>query len=219
MAAALDQALLLRRIPFRESSLVLHLLTREHGRIALLAKGARRSGSRMRPHLTQLAPLTIRWIGGTRGMGTLTEATRGAELLPPTHHLQGLEILALAARLFREGDHHGFAETAAAIARLAAFPQAEAGAVAATLLLLQQAGLIDHLDRCWRCAESESTLRWIARHCLCPRCAGRQQGATIPSALRRPLASDPPQWDDATITLGRRIVAELQQQVASQGAH
>ena len=36
-----DRALCLRRFPYGESSLVAHFMTREHGRVALLAKGAK----------------------------------------------------------------------------------------------------------------------------------------------------------------------------------
>ncbi|MEY2807596.1 MAG: hypothetical protein RIR65_2013 [Planctomycetota bacterium] len=41
-----DTAILLRRHPWAESSLVVHALTRHHGRVALLAKGAYRATSR-----------------------------------------------------------------------------------------------------------------------------------------------------------------------------
>ena len=44
-ARGTDRALLLRRFPYGESSLVLHVLTRAHGRLALLAKGAYRPSS------------------------------------------------------------------------------------------------------------------------------------------------------------------------------
>jgi DNA repair protein RecO (recombination protein O) len=41
-----DSAILLRRHPYSESSLVVHAMTRHHGRVALLAKGAYRASSR-----------------------------------------------------------------------------------------------------------------------------------------------------------------------------
>ncbi|MEQ1893151.1 MAG: recombination protein O N-terminal domain-containing protein, partial [Planctomycetota bacterium] len=44
-ARGADRGLLLRRFPYGESSLVLHVLTRTHGRLALLAKGAYRPSS------------------------------------------------------------------------------------------------------------------------------------------------------------------------------
>ena len=43
--AQTDRALCLRRFPYGESSLVAHFMTREHGRVALLAKGAFRPTS------------------------------------------------------------------------------------------------------------------------------------------------------------------------------
>jgi len=46
MAIICDHAVVLRRYPYGESSLVVHVLTREHGRVALLAKGAYRPTSR-----------------------------------------------------------------------------------------------------------------------------------------------------------------------------
>ena len=45
MPASEDNALLLRRFPYGESSLVVHALTRAHGRVALLARGAYRPKS------------------------------------------------------------------------------------------------------------------------------------------------------------------------------
>ncbi|MDX8412923.1 MAG: DNA repair protein RecO [Mariprofundales bacterium] len=222
MAESRDQALLLRRIPFRESSLVLHLLTRDHGRIALMAKGARRANNRLRPHLTQLTPLAVRWVGGVRGMGTLTDINRGDELLPPSHHLQGLELLALAAKLFHDGDQHGFDESRAALHRLAQHCQPEAGVIAASWLLLQQAGLISTLDHCWHCSDAVSSLRWIEGSYLCHHCHRSQQGDTIPTALQRLLTGDilaDPQaaWEKNILYLGATMIRQLQQRIPQQG--
>ena len=41
-----DRALLLRRFPYGESSLVVQALTREHGRVHLIAKGVYRPSAR-----------------------------------------------------------------------------------------------------------------------------------------------------------------------------
>lgn len=209
-AETTDQALLLRRIPFRESSLVLHLLTRDHGRIALLARGARRPSSRMRPHLTLLAPLSLRWVEARcSGMGTLTAVARGRELLPPSHHLAGLELLALAARLFHEGDGHGFAECHRSLALLGGFVLPEAGWIAAALELLHRAGWIDTLDRCWRCGSPADRLFWSAGGCRCGTCLAGARGREIGQELRRPLAAREFRWDDATLAQGREIVRTL----------
>ncbi|HKI61379.1 MAG TPA: recombination protein O N-terminal domain-containing protein, partial [Mariprofundaceae bacterium] len=51
MAELNDAALLLRRIPYSETSLVCHFLTENHGRIVLMARGARRAKSAFRASL------------------------------------------------------------------------------------------------------------------------------------------------------------------------
>lgn len=66
-------AYILHSKPFRESSLILEVLTAEHGRIGLVAKGARRPKSPLRPHLRLFNPLSIGFSG--RGeLATLTAA-------------------------------------------------------------------------------------------------------------------------------------------------
>jgi DNA repair protein RecO (recombination protein O) len=56
-----DRALLLKRYPFGESSLVAHLCTREHGRVHLIAKGVYRPTSRFFAALDFLDTLEIEW--------------------------------------------------------------------------------------------------------------------------------------------------------------
>jgi DNA repair protein RecO (recombination protein O) len=66
-------AFLLHSVPYRETSLVVELFTREHGRIAAVAKGARRPHSSLRGVLLQFQPLTVGWSGRNE-LRTLTEA-------------------------------------------------------------------------------------------------------------------------------------------------
>jgi DNA repair protein RecO (recombination protein O) len=56
-----DRALLLKRYPYSESSLVAHVCTREHGRVHLLAKGVYRPTSRFFAALDFLDTLEIEW--------------------------------------------------------------------------------------------------------------------------------------------------------------
>lgn len=56
-----DRALLLRRHPFGESSLVVHVATREHGRVHLLARGAYRPTSRYFAILDLFDELDLEW--------------------------------------------------------------------------------------------------------------------------------------------------------------
>jgi len=56
-----DRALILKRYPFSESSLVIHVGTREHGRVHVMAKGAYRPTSRYYAALDLLDTLEIEW--------------------------------------------------------------------------------------------------------------------------------------------------------------
>ncbi len=56
-----DHALLVRRFAYGESSLVVHALTREHGRVHLLAKGAYRLRSRFFGRLDLFDTLELAW--------------------------------------------------------------------------------------------------------------------------------------------------------------
>ena len=56
-------AFVLHTRPYRETSLVLEAMTRDYGRIALVAKGVRRPRSAMRGVLMAFQPLEMTWSG------------------------------------------------------------------------------------------------------------------------------------------------------------
>lgn len=75
MRITLEPAFILHHRPWRDSSLTLEVFTPTHGRIALVARGARRPKSRLQGLMQPFRPLLISAVG--RGeMGTLS----GAEL-------------------------------------------------------------------------------------------------------------------------------------------
>jgi len=53
----------LHATPWRETSLIVEALTREHGRMALVARGAKRPTSQFRGLLAPFAPLALSWSG------------------------------------------------------------------------------------------------------------------------------------------------------------
>jgi DNA repair protein RecO (recombination protein O) len=61
MVVVRDRALLLRRHAYSESSLVVHVCTRDHGRVDLIAKGAYRPTSRYFAVLDYFDTLEIEW--------------------------------------------------------------------------------------------------------------------------------------------------------------
>lgn len=54
---------LLHSVPWRETSLLLEAWCRDQGRVALVAKGARRPTSALRPVLAHFQPLSLSWAG------------------------------------------------------------------------------------------------------------------------------------------------------------
>lgn len=80
MQFSLEPAYLLHTRNYRETSLILEAFTRQQGRVALVAKGARGKRSRWRNVLQPFRPLLLSW--SQRGeMGTLTGADQVAS--PP----------------------------------------------------------------------------------------------------------------------------------------
>jgi len=49
--------------PWRETSLIVQAFTRDHGQVALVAKGAKRPASALRPALSAFQRLTLSWSG------------------------------------------------------------------------------------------------------------------------------------------------------------
>ncbi|AJK45530.1 DNA repair protein RecO [Burkholderia plantarii] len=67
--------------PYRETSLIIDVLTRDHGRVALVAKGAKRPHSALRGVLQTFQPLALSWSGKSE-MRTLTGAEWVGGMLP-----------------------------------------------------------------------------------------------------------------------------------------
>ena len=59
-----EPAFVLHSYPYKETSLVVDALTRHHGRVALVARGAKRPRSVLRGILLAFQPLTLAWSGG-----------------------------------------------------------------------------------------------------------------------------------------------------------
>ena len=73
---------MLHRYDWSESSLILEVFSRHHGRIALVAKGAKRPSSSFRPVLLPLQPLRVAF-GGDAEIRTLKGAEWvGGQVMP-----------------------------------------------------------------------------------------------------------------------------------------
>lgn len=71
----------LHSYPYRETSLVLDVFSRDHGRVALVAKGAKRPHSALRGVLQTFQPLGLSWTGKGE-VRTLTQAEWVGGMLP-----------------------------------------------------------------------------------------------------------------------------------------
>jgi DNA repair protein RecO (recombination protein O) len=77
----MDRGYVLHTYPYRETSLILQVWTEKHGRLALVAKGARRPKSASRSVLIPFQPLVLDWFG--RGeLRTLKSAEPSAPATP-----------------------------------------------------------------------------------------------------------------------------------------
>ncbi len=81
-------AYLLHAYPYRETSLVAELFSRELGRVAVIARGARRPRSSLRGVLRAFQPLLVGWAGKVE-LKTLHKAEWHGGYLP----LQGLSLI------------------------------------------------------------------------------------------------------------------------------
>jgi DNA repair protein RecO (recombination protein O) len=105
--AVLEPAYVLHHYPYRDSSLLLEVLSRHHGRLGLVARGARSARSRWRGQLQGFSPLLLSW--SLRGeLGTLTGIdTRGGAAAPAGRHLLSAYYLnELILRLLARHDPH-----------------------------------------------------------------------------------------------------------------
>ena len=106
MSRVLQQpAYVLHARAYRETSLLLETMTRDHGRTAMVARGAKGAKSKWRNLLQPFRPLLISW--SARGeLGTLTSADQVAA--PPGLHGEalycGLYMNELLIRLLHRGD-------------------------------------------------------------------------------------------------------------------
>ena len=121
-------AYLLHARPFSESSLLVDLFTREHGRLMLLAKGARRGKSRVRGALLPFQPLLAGWAGkGQLPVLTSVEQNGNAAPLRGKPLASGFYLNELLLRLLHRHDAHEtlFERYHDAVAQLAQLPTAE----------------------------------------------------------------------------------------------
>src|SRR5512135_3086366 len=102
-----ELAFVLHSYPFRETSLILEVFSRNHGRVALVARGARRPRSALRGLLMGFQPLSMSWFG-KHELRTLHSAEwqGGQPQLQGTALLCGFYLNELLLNLLARDDPH-----------------------------------------------------------------------------------------------------------------
>jgi DNA repair protein RecO (recombination protein O) len=189
--------LCLRRFPFGESSLVLHVLTPDAGRVALLAKGAHRPSSGYFAVFDLFDTLELRWTGRAGAeLGLVTRAalrTRRPAIAGDLERYRiALGLLELAHVCAREEHEERalFAWLEGALDLLQA-GRAVPGvvAVSADLALLRQCGLAPALSTCASCgARAEERAGRVSFSValggrLCRACSTAEGGSRVSGSL------------------------------------
>jgi DNA repair protein RecO (recombination protein O) len=146
-----EPSFVLHRYDWSESSLILEVFARHHGRIALVAKGAKRPSSNFRPVLLPLQPLRLAFGGDAEIRALKGAEWVGGQVMPTGDALlAGYYLNELLLRLLARDDPHPrlFDAYAAAVQVLASeHGEALQPALRAfELLLLREIGLLPSLD-------------------------------------------------------------------------
>ncbi|MBI1379617.1 MAG: DNA repair protein RecO [Planctomycetaceae bacterium] len=188
-----DRVLLLARVPFGESSLVVQLFARDRGRVHLIARGAYRANSGYAGLLDLFDSLELSWHRAGQAHGALGELRAGALAVRRKHLAQDLasygralgvlELLDLAARV-GPGDRALFERAEAALDELdfgatrrlddCVAVDPELVALRFDLEFLGALGLAPALDRCASCGrQAPLPGTGLARTAFAPAAGGR----------------------------------------------
>jgi DNA repair protein RecO (recombination protein O) len=100
-------AFVLHSYPYKETSLIIDMFTRDHGRVAVVAKGAKRPHSKLRGVLQTFQPLSGSWSGKSE-LRTLIDAEWVGGMLPleKSALLCGFYLNELLVKLLARDDPH-----------------------------------------------------------------------------------------------------------------
>ena len=222
------EAIVLRSIRYGEADRILHLYTREQGRIGAIAKGSRKPRSRFGGRLEPFFRLSLVLH---RGRGDLSTGT-AAETLEGYPHLRdsGRAIMAASdacgavLRLLdgAEPNEPAYNLLARYLSLIEADPRGTAagptGMVAFRLKLALAAGFAPELASCSRCGADDHVTAFSgpAGGVVCPSCEANsfpitaEAHAFMVGALGRPLAELPEASPSATRLAGRAVGETLE---------
>jgi DNA repair protein RecO (recombination protein O) len=201
------EAIVLRSIRYGEADRVLHLYTPGYGRVAAIAKGARRARSRFGARLEPFFHIRMTLHEGRGDLHTVTSVDTVAAHPSLRDHASTLDAAARAcdavARLFETPDPHPevFRLLANQLALLNLDPAhaRPATGLAFRLKLLLAAGIVPHLGSCAGCGDCEHLQGFSAAAggVVCSSCEAaafplaQESHSFLVGALGQPLAQAP----------------------------
>lgn len=106
----LQPAFVLHHRPYRDTSRILELFTRDHGRVSVFARGARgrrNKSASLLPVLQPFSRVLVSWSGrGEAGQLTAAEFDGSFSALPPDRLVNGYYLNELLLKLFARHDSH-----------------------------------------------------------------------------------------------------------------
>ncbi|HEV2060546.1 MAG TPA: DNA repair protein RecO [Solirubrobacteraceae bacterium] len=217
------EAIVLRTLRYGEADRILHLYTRQRGRMAAIAKGVRRAKSRFGGRLEPYFRLQMVLYEGRSELLTVTSADTITGHSRLREHGPALDSAARAcdaiARLFETTDPHPgvFALLCNELALLDAHPQqaTHENQLAFRLKLLLAAGLAPQLAACASCGEGDhlSAFSGAAGGVVCSACEatgfalGEEAHTFMTGALGAPLA-EVPAAGELALRQAERAIAE-----------
>ncbi|MEX0939569.1 MAG: DNA repair protein RecO [Pirellulales bacterium] len=201
MSSEKAEAIVLRVIPFSETSSVVTLFTREFGKLGGLAKGARRPKGPFESALDLLARCRVVFLPKSPdALNLLTEAKLLRRFRPPGGDLGSLYAAYYVAELLTEltdqRDPHGelFDAADATLVELAAGGNVPESVLRFELTALRVLGHLPSLDRCVECgttvsAEGRVPFGLIAGGVMCRKCRqGKRQVVAVSSPVIRTMS-------------------------------
>ena len=227
------EAVVLRSFRFAEADRILHLLTREHGRVGAICKGVRRTRSRFGGRLEPFSRVELVLHAGRGELATVTGAATVAsseEVRTDPYRLAVATVgVETVTKLFPEQHPNArlydglvrFLEVVATLPTPApAVPAQDPLALAFGLKLLALAGWAPRIDACASCVGAGPLVRYDAASggAVCAACGGGFPVApdtltTMVALLQAPLGVE----DGTTGAAGRQIQRALAESYAHHG--
>jgi DNA repair protein RecO (recombination protein O) len=206
-------AFVLHTYPYRETSMIVEVFSQHHGRVPLMARGARRPKSAVRGLLLSFQPLALSWFGKGE-LRTLHSAEwqGGQPLLQGTALICGFYLNELLLKLLHRDDPHEqlflhYQETLQELARSRDYAAILRRFEKNLLKELGYALMLEHDAESGAAIEPEARYRYVIERGPVPRKAG-QSGVELRGKTLLDMAADD-YTDPATLQQSKALMRVL----------